>query len=402
MKPLFRLDPTCPIPIPVLRVNADGSPREEDGKFFVDAEQAASASSIPVDTLVKHWKRTMRDIAGEDAPAEIVRDNQTGEEKEIDFDAMSDEDLAARVQRRQRERCNFSADEYAEFITHARAMNYDLDKRQCYPRRIIDADTGVSEIVACAKIEVVEERVLLSGLFEGIDGPWYRGDETNMEWVEGWPYEKPPVEGKIIIHRKGMRPRTITGRWASFAKFPESNTATEPRPDRFWFYKGPFMLLKCLSMQGYRTVFRDIVGNVYIDEEFNSPSGGRASIKSRASSITEDADAGASDRRIERDDGDTGAAAFGQTFSHSFSGTVAPRTVSMLTSQLALLGYTKPEIDDYLARARAESPDDEGADPEAFYTAIYTRAASDRRGRSIAPRRYVARPEAALARRTAP
>jgi hypothetical protein len=376
MKPLFKLDPTCSTPIPVLRVNHDGSPREEDGKTFVDLEQAASASKMAVAELTAYWHGAMKAYIGEDALGETITDVHTGETKPIDLDAMSDEEINERAQKARVG--HLTPDEYAQYVKMAKAFGYDLDKRECYPRRITNEDTGETEVVAIAKIEVIEERVLRSGLFDGMDGPWFRGEESEMEWIEGWPYEKPPVEGKIILHRKGMtRPRVITGTWASFAKFPQSSTGGEGKPDRFWWFKGPFMLLKCLSVQGYRAVFRDVVGNVYIAEEFNDPAPG-SRFKSRVSTVTEDGDAGAaaSGLRIENDEADNRPAA------------IAPRTIPMLKSQLALLGYTIDEIEEKITFARSEVPDAEAIDPEAFYTSIYARAAAERRG----PRRHVARP----------
>lgn len=273
MKMLFRFDDALPQqPIPVFATEPDGSPRESDGNRFFNLAQAAERAGVDEQALSRAWTAFAREVAGDALMAtEVVRDNNTGEERQLDFADLSETEIRERAERRLRG-SEFTLDEMAAFKTHAEAMGYDVAIRECYPKRVVNPDTGRAEIVCLAKIEALERRVLASGLFNGQLGPWYSDDKAN--WSEYWDGEKPPAFCKVELFRHGTeKPLTVVVSYSEFVKFDDDDNPLPP--DRFWRVKYCVCLSRCARAKGFRELFRDVIGAVYIAEEINDGGGSR-------------------------------------------------------------------------------------------------------------------------------
>jgi hypothetical protein len=265
MTPLFRIVQDSKTAIPVLATEADGTPRVADGILFFDLASAAELSGRPADELALLWRETINDLAGE-TEGELLIDAATGEAKSLTISDLTDAEILDRALRRQRG--DFSLDEWAEFTVMARAMGYSIEKRECYPKRTINPETGKKAIVLVATIGALEARVMSSGTFNGIEGPLYSAD--GEKWVEAWPGTVPPAFCKVVYYRKGTeRGVPIIATWDEFVRF-ENESGDVAELDRFLRIKFLVMLSKWTRAKGMREVWRDIVGNVYDPSEIPS------------------------------------------------------------------------------------------------------------------------------------
>lgn len=354
--PIFKFKPSLPThPIPCFGTDPSGSPRDVDNVAYFDLAGAAERSGIGEADLRQLWLAFRKEIVGdevEDDADAVVIDAATGDKSEVDVEAMSDAEIRELAARQMRG--DFTRAEWAAFVAHATAMGYDVAKRECYPKRITNPDSNKPEIVCLAKIEALESRVLASGLYDGMVGPLF-ADADGVAWREAWTGPVPPAFCKIELFRKGVtRGHVVIVAYDEFVKF-EDDDAT---PNRWYKVKYCVSLSRNARAKGFREFFRDVVGNVYVAEEFpDAASSRRRGATSReaigaASVPGPKAVAYAPDAEVGTGEGDA-------IFSES-----------NCRSAMTHLGVPESAQARLIANARSTNPLGEDDSPDAFWIAV--------------------------------
>ena len=379
MLPLFKVTPDLALPAPVLRTHPeDGSPRSEDGHTFISAAEAGKLCGKTEEQMNAMWERSMRDFVA------TTEDEASDEKKDVDWTKLSDEERRDRVRRI---RCGGLREEfYQMFLTQAQAFGYDVDRGECYPRVVRNSDSGADEIVCVAKLEMLERRVLASGLFNGMEGPFFRA--ADGQWDQVWvDTETPPYACMVRIYRKGLEiPLEVVTLYHETV--PEAQTRDgESKIPWFWEMRPVFMLKVRTLAEAFRKQYRDVIGNVYIAEELPTmqASPRRARPGRRASSAPLDgpnadgsfgAPAGQLGRRGNFNDhrDELGDVAYGDDALGSINNERIARAA------LAKIGMPhKSEQDNYIHRARVRYGTAEDDSPEMFWQLVVSEASRSRR-----------------------
>jgi hypothetical protein len=240
MSPLFQFVEGYPFPVP--SVTDQGEPIEADGVETFTVEQAAIKSGHHSPNVLREgWRRTFMAIAGE------VEDAERGVPE---LDELRDKVIRTRV-------CSgLTDDQYAEILMQAKSMGVDLTSGKVWVSTIVEERTGEERAVLCAKLEFLQERVLMSPAFNGYGTYSYRA--LDGEWKDRWddPINQ-PHEIRYTIRRKGHDDPTIVyGLWSEVV-----------RNHSMWRDKPRFMFEKCVEAKALRKAFRDVLGNLYLQEE---------------------------------------------------------------------------------------------------------------------------------------
>lgn len=121
----------------------------------------------------------------------------------------------------------------------------------------------MSELVEVKQIGEVEHIVHASGQWDGTGPVEFSNDGAT--WIEAWaPSEEHPhpVFARVSVYRKDVRiPTTVTIRW------DEQYPAASPEWSGMWDRSPLRHFGRTVRMVGFRQTFRDLLGNIVIEDE---------------------------------------------------------------------------------------------------------------------------------------
>lgn len=355
MAPLFRFEPGVGSPIPCLDTSPDGAPRSADGVQYFDLESAAEKSGEGVDALRRAFESFERDLFGDTGP-ETAEPEQGPRFVPIDQEQPISEppitefkgDVRDRV--RQRMAGAISPELYAAFKEQMESLGYDILRRECYPMLQLNEETKQQEVVCCATLAAVEQKVLASGFFDGWEPTRYGGVDGELKTL--WLDQEPPLCAQVTLWRKGVvRPTVEIARWDQVAQY--SGEGRSRKLTAFWRERPMAALEKCAKMKAMRSLFRDYVGSVYVREELAELSRRQSSSLPQASTTL----SGHRNRPLP-DVGESGAAVEVETVANEVDARLVMRSRGLVQDFM---------VDKVIQQARRERGSLEEECPEQFW-----------------------------------
>lgn len=260
-------------PLPVFDCEADGTPRQPDGKTLFSLRQAARKCGRPAKELRELYNASVAELMPAEATAAVDLAPAEPGTKPIDPAAIepaaSVDHLSGDlryINAARRVICARLDDEmFADFMAICRARNLDPLKRQIYPRTEWNQEEKRLEVIGETSIDGFAAIAGRDPRFDGIDGPHFRGRDD--EWTEVWlDKELPPLFARAIVHIKGRSvPVTAIVSWDEFA--PYEIVKGEIVYDEFWQKMPSHMLGKVARAHAYRRALPESLAGLYVTEE---------------------------------------------------------------------------------------------------------------------------------------
>lgn len=84
---------------------------------------------------------------------------------------------------------------------------------------------------------------------------------TDMQWLEAWPFDEPPVAAKVVVYRDG-EPFAGVAMYREFVQ-----TKRDGKPNSMWARMPANQLAKCAEAQALRKAYPQDLAGIYVDEE---------------------------------------------------------------------------------------------------------------------------------------
>lgn len=86
----------------------------------------------------------------------------------------------------------------------------------------------------------------------------------DMQWLEAWPFDEPPVAAKVVVYRDG-EPFSGVAMYREFVQ-----TKRDGKPNSMWARMPANQLAKCAEAQALRKAYPQELSGIYVDEEMGA------------------------------------------------------------------------------------------------------------------------------------